>query len=170
MYRFVSDETLMHIARAVGGDEGGEILKVLRDVKEITIYELTDRTGIQINTVRKLLHKFYNHSIVTCRRFRDKDTGWFIFLWRLQPELFEAFIRGLKQKILKKLQTRLEYELRHVFYRCGSSKCPKITFEEAMETIFQCPVCNDSLRPVDNSTTIRFLKRKIAQIEEELSK
>jgi transcription initiation factor TFIIE subunit alpha len=170
LYRFVSDETLMHIARTVGGDEGGEILKVLRDVKEITIYELTDKTGIQINTVRKLLHKFYKHSIVTYRRFRDEDTGWFIFQWKLQLELFEAFIQGLKQKILKKLQTRLEYELRHVFYRCGSSTCPKITFEDAIETVFHCPVCNDSLRPVDNSATIHFLKRKIAKIEEELSK
>ena len=170
MYRFVSDETLMNIARTIGGEEGGEILKVLTDVKEITVYELADKTEIQINTVRRLLHKFYNHSMVTYRRFRDKGTGWFIFQWRLQPELFEALVKGLKQKILGKLQTRLEYELRHVFYRCGSSKCPKITFEEAMETVFHCPLCNDSLKPVDNSTTIRSLKKKIAKIEEELNK
>ena len=169
MYRFVGDETLMHIARTIGGDEGVKIIDVLRDVKEITIEALTIKTGIQINIVRKLLYKFYNHSIVTLRRFRDKETGWFIFQWRLQPELIEAFVQGMKQKILKKLQTRLEYELRHVFYRCGSSTCPKITFEEAMETLFHCLVCNESLRPVDNSAAIRFLKRKVTKIEEELN-
>ena len=169
MYSSVSDETLTHIASVLGGDEGVEIIKVLRDVEDITVEELASKTGIQINTVRKLLYKFYNHSLVSSRRFRDKETGWFIFQWRLQPELIEAFIQGMKQKIRRKLQTRLDYELQHVFYHCGSSTCPKITFEEAMETIFHCPICNEPLRPVDNTTAIGFLRQKIAEIEEEMN-
>ena len=169
MYSSVSDETLTHIASVLGGDEGVEIIKVLRDVEDITVEELASKTGIQINTVRKLLYKFYNHSLVSSRRFRDKETGWFIFQWRLQPELIEAFIQGMKQKIRRKLQTRLDYELQHVFYHCGSSTCPKITFEEAMETIFHCPICNEPLRPVDNTTVIGFLRQKIAEIEEEMN-
>ena len=169
MYSNVSDETLIDIARALGGEEGVEIIKTLRGVEDITVEELTNKTGIQINTVRKLLYKFYNHSLVTSRRFRDKETGWFIFQWRLQPEFIEAFVQGIKQKILRKLQTRLEYELQHEFYHCGSPKCPRITFEEAMETVFHCPMCNDTLKPVDNSSAVRFLKKKIAEIEEELN-
>ena len=169
MYRSVSDETLMHIARTIGGDEGVEIIEALKDADEITAENLSNKTEIRINTVRKLLYKFYNHSLVTYRRFRDKETSWFIFQWRLRPELIEAFIQGIKQKILKKLQIRLEHELQHVFYHCGSQTCPKITFEEAMETVFRCPDCNESLMPVDNSATIRFLSRKIAKIEEELN-
>lgn len=169
MYSSVSEETLTHIASVLGGDEGVEIIKVLRDVEDITVEELASKTGIQINTVRKLLYKFYNHSLVSSRRFRDKETGWFIFQWRLQPELIEAFIQGMKQKIRRKLQTRLDYELQHVFYQCDSSTCPKITFEEAMETIFHCPICNEPLRPVDNSTVIGFLRQKIAEIEEEMN-
>ncbi len=169
MYSSVSDETLTHIASVLGGDEGVEIIKVLRDVEDITVEELASKTEIQINTVRKLLYKFYNHSLVSSRRFRDKETGWFIFQWRLQPELIEAFIQGMKQKIRRKLQTRLDYELQHVFYRCGSSTCPKVTFEEAMETIFHCPICNEPLRPVDNTTVIGFLRQKIAEIEEEMN-
>jgi len=169
LYSSISDETLMHIARTIGGDEGVEIIKVLRDVEDITVEDLSAKTGIQINMVRKLLYKFYNHSLVTSRRFRDKETGWFIFQWRLQPELIEAFITGMKQKILKKLQARLEYELQHEFYHCGSPTCPRVTFEDAMETVFRCPVCNEPLRPVDNSAAIRFLKQKIAEIEEELN-
>jgi len=169
LYSSVSDETLTQIAEVLGGEEGVEIIKVLRDVEDTTVEELSSRTGLQINTVRRLLYKFYNHSLVTSRRFRDKETGWFIFQWRLQPELIEAFVTGMKQKILRKLQTRLDYEIKHVFYHCGSPTCPKVTFEEAMETVFHCPTCNGSLKPVDNSAAIRFLKRKIAEIEEELN-
>ena len=169
MYTSVSDETLIHIAKVLGGDDGVEIIKVLRDAKDITVEELSNKTEIQINSVRRVLYKLYNHSLVTSRRFRDKETGWFIFQWRLQPELIEAFIQGMKQKILRKLQTRLEYELQHQFYHCGSPMCPRVTFEEAMETVFHCPSCNGPLKLVDNSAAISFLKRKISEIEEELN-
>ena len=67
-----------------------------------------------------------------------------------------------------KLHARLDYELGHEFYHCGSSSCPNITFEDAMETVFHCPMCNEPLKPVDNSASICFLKRKIAELEEEL--
>ena len=167
MYRFVSDETLMRIAGTIGGDEGEEIIKVLRDVDEITVNELVEKTGLQVKNVRRMIYKFYNHSLVTSRRFREEDTGWFAFQWRLRPELFEAFIQGMKQKILRKLKERLDHEQRHMFYRC-SSKCPKITFEEAMETVFHCPTCGHPMKPVDNGATILFLKGKIGKIEEEL--
>ncbi|MFQ6054341.1 MAG: transcription factor, partial [Candidatus Bathyarchaeia archaeon] len=168
MYSAFSDETLIDIARAIGGEEGVEVIKVLRGVDDITVEELSNKTGIQINLVRKLIYKFYNHSLVTSRRFRDKETGWFIFQWRLQPALIEAFVQGMKQKILRKLQARLEHELQHEFYHCGAPTCPRVTFEEAMETVFHCPHCNEPLKPVDNSASIRFLEKKIAEIEEEL--
>lgn len=169
MYSSVSDDTLFHLAKILGGDEGIEIIKVLKGVEDITVEDLSAKTDIQINIVRKLLYKFYNHSLVTSRRFRDKETGWFVFQWRLQPDLVEAFVRSVKQKILRKLQTRLEYELRHEFYRCDTPECPKITFEDAMDTVFHCPKCNGSLSPVDNSASKRFLKEKITEIEDELN-
>ena len=169
MYSSVSDETLDQIALILGGEEGVVIINAIKDVEEITVEELAEKTGIQINGVRRILYKFYNHSLVTSRRFRDKETGWFIFQWRLQPQLIEAFVTGMKQKILRKLQARLEYELDHEFYHCGNQICPRVTFEDAMDTVFNCPVCGEPLRPVDNELTIAFLERKIAEIEGELS-
>lgn len=169
MFSSVSDETLNQIARILGGEEGVAIINAIKNVEETTVEELAEKTGIQINNVRRVLYKFYNHSLVTSRRFRDKETGWFIFQWRLQPELIEAFVTGVKQKILKKLQSRLEYELQHEFYHCDNPTCPRITFEDAMDTVFSCPVCGEPLRPVENEATIAFLEKKIAEIEGELT-
>ena len=135
---------------------------------EITVEEIAEQTEILINDVRKTLYKFYNHSLVTSRRFRDKETGWFIFQWRLQSELIEAFLTGMKRKILKKLRARLRHELDHEFYHCGSEECARITFEDAMDTVFNCPVCGKPLEPVDNEGYIDFLEAKIAEIEGEL--
>jgi transcription initiation factor TFIIE subunit alpha len=169
LFSSVSDETLNQIARILGGEEGVAIINAIKNVEETTVEELAEKTGIQINNVRRVLYKFYNHSLVTSRRFRDKETGWFIFQWRLQPELIEAFVTGTKQKILKKLQSRLEYELQHEFYHCDNPTCPRITFEDAMDTVFSCPVCGEPLRPVENEATVAFLEKKIAEIEGELT-
>lgn len=168
MYSSISDETLSQIARILGGEEGVAIIGVIKDVDEITVEELAERTEIQINNVRKILYRFYNHSLVTSRRFRDRETGWFIFQWRLQPELVEAFVTGMKRKILRKLQTRLRYELDHQFYHCDKPTCPRVTFEDAMDTVFKCPVCGEPLRHVDNEEIVSFLEKKIGEIEGEL--
>jgi transcription initiation factor TFIIE subunit alpha len=164
----VNDETLYNIAEVLGGEEGIQIIKVLNEKENITVEELTEITEIQINEVRKLLYRFYNHSLVTNRRFRDKETGWFIFQWRLQPALIEAYVHSIKQKILKKLESKLEYELQHEFYYCGNPECPKTTFEVAMETVFRCPKCNEPLERYDNGHVIEFLEAKIKEIREEL--
>ena len=164
----VSDDTLYSLANVLGGDQGVEVIKVLKEKQDITVEDISAATNIQINDVRKLLYKFYNHSLVTSKRFRDKETGWFIFQWRLQPELVESYIHGMKQKILKKLETRLEFEKLHEFYYCGNPTCPKTTFEVAMETVFRCPICNEPLHRLDNQQIVEFLEKKILEIKEEL--
>jgi transcription initiation factor TFIIE subunit alpha len=168
LYSNVGDETIDQIALILGGEEGVRIIGVIRDVDEITVEEIAEQTEIQINDVRRILYRFYNHSLVTSRRFRDKETGWFIFQWRLQAELIEAFLNGMKNKILKKLGGRLQHELDHEFYRCGTEGCPRITFEDAMDTVFNCAVCGEPLKPVDNEGYIDFLEAKIGEIEGEL--
>ncbi|MBL7167711.1 transcription factor [Candidatus Bathyarchaeota archaeon] len=168
MYSSVSDETLFEIARILGGEEGVTIIDIIKNADEITVEEIAEQTEIQINSVRRILYRFYSHSLVTSRRFRDKDTGWFIFQWRLQPKLIDAYVTGMKQKILKKLRSRVQYELDHEFYHCGVPTCPRVTFEDAMDTVFNCPVCGESLKPVDNEAYIDFLEGKIGEIEGEL--
>jgi transcription initiation factor TFIIE subunit alpha len=164
----VSDDTLYSIANVLGGEQGVEVIKILKEKQDITVEDISAATNIQINDVRKLLYKFYNHSLVTSKRFRDKETGWFIFQWRLQPELVEAYIHGMKQKILKKLETRLEFERLHEFYYCGNPTCPKTTFEVAMETAFRCPTCSEPLQRLDNVEIVAFLEKKIEEIKGEL--
>jgi len=164
----VTDDTLYNIADVLGGEQGIEVIKILKDKDDITVEDISAATNIQINDVRKLLYKFNSHSLVTSKRFRDKETGWFIFQWRLQPELVEAYIHGMKQKILKKLEVRLEFERLHEFYHCGNQTCPKTTFEVAMETVFRCPSCGEPLKRLDNAEIVDFLERKIVEIKEEL--
>jgi len=165
----INDETLRRVAEIVGSEEAVEVVDVLKGVNEITDDEIANKTGIRLNSVRKILYKLYDHSLVALRRSRDQHTGWFIFHWRLQPDQLEGFILNQKKRVLEKLETRLGYEKNHDFYYCGTPKCKRIPFEEAMELIFRCPTCNKPLMHFDNSALIETLRLKVDELRKELS-
>lgn len=166
---FVDDETLGKVAEALGGEEAVKVVDVLRVVDETTDDEIASRTGIRLNSVRKILYKLYDHSLVTLRRSRDQTTGWFIFHWRLQPDQLEGFILNQKRRVLEKLETRLDYEKNHDFYYCYTPGCRRIPFKEAMELVFRCPTCNKPLMHFDNGRIIEALTEKVEQLRKELS-
>jgi len=165
----VNYDTLFKAAEIIGGKEAVKIIEVLSKVDETTDEEIVAKTELNLNEVRKILYKLYGHSIVALRRTRDKETGWFIFHWRLQPDQLEGFVINQKKRILDKLEARLEYENSHDFYYCYTPGCKRIPFEDAIELIFQCPICNKPLTHFENRDIVNFLTKKIEKIRKELS-
>ncbi len=168
MYTLIDDEMLMKVAGLLG-EEAVRIVEVLKETDEITDNEIASRTEIQLNTVRKVLYQLYEHSLIALRRTRDKETGWFIFHWRLQPDQIEGYILNKKRRVLEKLENRLEYEKNHDFYFCRTPHCKKIPFEEAIELFFKCPNCDKPLMHFENSHFIEVLNKKVELLRKELS-
>jgi len=168
MLSFVDDETLAKVAEAFGREEAVRIIDTLKEVGETTDDEIATRTGIRLNSVRKILYRLYDHSLVGLRRSRDENTGWFIFHWKLQPDQLEGFILNQKRRVLEKLETKLKYEENHDFYYCYTLGCKRVPFEEAMELVFRCPTCNKSLMHFDNNKVVGALTRKVEQLRKEL--
>jgi len=169
MTSFIDDETLNKVAEVFGSPEAVQVINVLKGVGEITDDEIANKTGIRLNFVRKILYKLYDYSLVGLRRSRDENTGWFIFHWRLQPDQLEGFILNQKRRVLDKLQARLDYESKHDFYYCGTLKCKKVPFEEAVELVFRCPSCGKPLMHYDNGQLIDALNVKVEQLKKELT-
>jgi len=165
---FVDERTLTKLAGVFGDEDAIRIINVLRGVGEITDDEIANKTGIRLNSVRKILYKLYDHSLVALRRSRDESTGWFIFHWRLQPDQLEGFILNQKRRVLEKLQTRLDYETKHDFYYCGTVKCEKVPFEEAVELVFKCPTCGKPMMHFDNKDMVKALEQKVEQLRKEM--
>ncbi len=168
MASFIDDETLVKVAEAFGSEEAVRIIDTLKEVDETTDEEIANRTEIRLNSVRKILYKLYDHSLVALRRSRDENTGWFIFHWRLQPDQLEGFILNQKRRVLEKLEARLRYEKDHDFFYCYTDGCKRIPFEEAMEIVFRCSSCNKPLMHYDNDKIIDSLTRKVEQLRKEL--
>lgn len=165
----VNPDMLTKVAKIIGGEDAVKIVEVLSQSDEMAEDDIVAKTGIKLNDVRKILYKLYEHSIVGLRRTRDKDTGWFIFYWRIQTDQIEGFIISQKKRVLEKLEMRLEYEKNHDFYYCHTPGCRRVTFEEATEYIFRCPTCNKPLIHYDNSRIIEALSKKIDRIKSELN-
>ncbi len=168
MLSFVNDKTLEKVAEAFGSEEAVRIIEALKGVDETTDDQIATETGIRLNMVRKILYKLYDHSLVGLRRSRDKNTGWFIFHWRLQLDQLEGFILNQKRRVLEKLEARLRYEQNHEFYYCYTIGCRQIPFEEAMELVFQCPTCNKPLMHFENGKIVSTLTKKVEQLRTEL--
>ena len=147
------------------GEDAVKVVEVLKGVHEIIDTEIADKTLIRLNMVRKALYRLYDHSLVGLRQSRDKETCWFIFNWRLQPDQLEGFIQIQKRRVLEKLETRLEYEKNHEFYTCQTPGCKQFPFEKAFELLFKCPVCNKPMMHINNDWIIETLTKKIKQIK-----
>jgi transcription initiation factor TFIIE subunit alpha len=161
----IDDEISSKVARMIAGEDAVQIVLFLKKAGKATNDQILTETGIPLNEIRKILFKLYNYSIVQCDRLRDKETRWFIFNWRFQPDQIEGFIKNMKKRVLGILKMRLEHEVANDFYYCGTQECHKYAFDEAMERVFRCPVCGKPLQHYDNSDVISTLRDRIAKIE-----
>ena len=168
MLIYINDSVFMKVAQALGEEEAVKLIDILKNSSETTDDEIANKTGVRLNSVRKILYKLYDHSLVSLRRTRDPNTGWFIFHWKLQPDQLEGFILSQKRRVLEKLVFRLEHEKNHDFYYCGTPGCNKIPFEEALELLFKCPTCNKPSMHYDNSELTQALTKKVDQLRKEL--
>ena len=168
MLSTIDDATLMKVASALGEEEAVTLIETLKTSDETTDDEIATKTGIRLNSVRKILYKLYDHSLVSLRRTRDPKTGWFIFHWKLQPDQLEGFILSQKRRVLEKLSVRLEYERNHDFYYCSTVGCKRVPFEEAVELVFHCGTCGKPLAHSDNGKIVEKLTVKVDQLRKEL--
>ena len=164
----IDDAILLKIAEALGEEEALKLIEILKDSEETTDDEIANKTGIRLNSVRKILYKLYDHSLVSLRRNRDPKTGWFMFHWRLQPDQLEGFILSQKRRVLEKLNIRLEYEKNHDFYYCYTAGCKRVPFEDAVELVFRCQTCGKPLMHYNNDEILDVLSKKVGQLRKEL--
>jgi len=164
----IDDATLLKVAEALGEEDAVKLIDILKGSQETTDDEIANKTGIRLNSVRKILYKLYDHSLVSLRRTRDPKTGWFIFHWRLQPDQLEGFILSQKRRVLEKLNIRLEYEKNHDFYYCYAPGCKRVPFEDAVELVFRCPTCGKPLMHYNNGKILDTLGKKVDVLRKEL--
>ncbi|MGC8936407.1 MAG: transcription factor E [Candidatus Methanomethylicaceae archaeon] len=162
------DNALVAATRDLIGEEAVKLIEILSEKEETTDDELIQKTGMKLNNLRKLLYQLFDQNLVSYRRVRDKDAGWFKYYWKINPTGINILLNAKKRKILTKLKERLEYETNNLFFMCPTHKT-RYTFDDAMEINFQCPECGSRLDNVQNDDIVTVLKIKISEIEKNLA-
>lgn len=162
------DEALLYQVVSRFGDDAVNIVKELMAKGKATEDELSRATGVKLNEIRKILFKLHNFSLAFSESVQDEKTGWLIFYWRIQSSRLDTVVKTQKRRILKKLEVRLDYEKSHDFYYCDGNDYTRLTFEEAMESIFKCPKCGKSLEHFDNTQIVTMLTETINSLREEM--
>lgn len=165
--KILEDPVFKEILLRVAGENGYEVVAALAK-GEATDEELAKRTGIRINLVRRILYDLYENRVVSYRRIRDEDSGWYIYYWRIEPERALEYFTNNKRLLLQKLQERLEQERATMYFSC-SRGCVKLSFDDATENDFKCPQCGEKLEYFDNSSIINALERQIENLRQSLT-
>jgi transcription initiation factor TFIIE subunit alpha len=164
--KLLENRLLQELLYQVAGEQGPAVAKALLG-KELTDEDLAKRIGISINLVRRILYDLYDNRVVSYRRVRDEESGWYMYYWRLDPERAIEHVKDNRRILLRKLEERLERERNTMYFACSGGD-PKVPFEVAVETDFRCPHCKKKLKPYDNTSVILSLEHRVQSLREQL--
>lgn len=149
------------------GEESTSLIKYLIGKENVSEFDLANKIKKDIKIVRKMLYILYNHNLVSFTRKKDKQKGWYIYYWTLQPESIRFSYFKRKRELLERLKLRLEEEKQELFFICPN-ECVRLNFDQAMEFEFHCPECGELVNQDDSKQKIHDLEKAIASLEQEV--
>lgn len=151
------------------GEDALKIFKVLlSEKKDLTEDEISERTGFTKNITRKNLYLLQEYRLVSYKRIKNRETGWYYYYWKLNNDELPLVLLELKKDVLNKLKQKADrLTLESSGYICPSCK-RKYSFSEAFNREFRCEYCNVELVYVETSSSIEKLNEVIKKLEEEL--
>ncbi len=159
------DDYYIKIAGVVGGDDATGVVAALMTLKSATDEQIANHANLRIPSVRRTLYKLLNLGLVRYEEKREPEAQKTFYLWTPAVDQLEGYIANMKRVVSEKIKTKLDYLRSHVFFDCGDPAHKKLTFEEAMESFYKCPVCGKPLRQVDVSELIARYEKRLALLE-----
>jgi transcription initiation factor TFIIE subunit alpha len=160
----IDDPETINILAEVAGANSLDIIGELSIENEMDEFSLAERLGMDVKTVRKILYRLYDTRLVSFRRIKDEETGWYIYLWKFDEGKLGVLVHRMRREKVDKLRSRLDYEKENQFFICENG-CTRITFSDALELGFVCNQCGSKLDFQDNSNLIKQLEDHLKEIE-----
>ncbi|NOZ88830.1 MAG: transcription factor [Crenarchaeota archaeon] len=157
------------IERLVDQDARKVFEALLEEGKELSEYDIMDKTGLRGSVVRRSLNILAEKGFVTYRRVKHPEKGRIIFYWSINYDGIPAIIEARKRAALEKLRALLQKEEENTYYVCPLDGT-RYTFEEALEYEFTCPRCGSMLEPdEDREIRLEILRRYVSMLEADIS-
>jgi transcription initiation factor TFIIE subunit alpha len=162
----ITNKKIYDIVGEVVGDDAVKIVEFLKDRKNISEFKIAEKTNTEIHHIRNVLYRLHNQHLVTYKRKKDRQKGWYISYWTFNKKRVKDLITHLKAQKISRFKERLEKEERNrgFFFLCKNA-CVRMDFDQATEYEFKCPECGTLLDQHDNTKTIESLREKIRELE-----
>lgn len=147
----------------LGGAQSIDIVNLLANKGELDEFKLSDLMKQDIKAVRKILYRLHTEKVVSFTRKKDKETGWTVYIWKLEPDKLTNLMENRKTDALSKLEEKLTLERSNQFFTCVNG-CSRMPFDKAFEVEFKCPECSGQLNFIDNAKIVNQLERYIKQL------
>lgn len=158
----IDDPEIQEYLLDVAGERGLELFQYILENEPIDGVEIIEAHGEEkASDIRKILYALMEAHALEYHKDTDKK-GWETFTWQTDlPELKLIHMRKWKEE-LEDLRKQLKYESSHEFYTCPHQH-RRVIFEDAMETDFHCPVCEEPMEPLPNEQVVADLEARIEE-------
>lgn len=146
------------------GDDGMEMARYLQEHPHISGVDVLEAfKERKASEVRKVLYRLMEAHAAQYEKDTDAK-GWETFYWDLDLMEIKHILRRRWADELLHLRQQLRFEEDHQFYSCADQH-RRITFEDAVDLNFQCPVCRAPMNPVRTADVRKALRDRIAELE-----
>jgi len=161
----IDDEVFKKYLEKLVGKYGLEIIKSMPD-GEFTDMMMVERSGYNLNLVRKVLSILHEKNIARYKRVRDKESSWLNYYWTIDTDSIELSLKNELNRLYNILNEKLKFEENNIFYVCSAEiPCGRYTFDFASDHYFICPVCEKDLTVEDNTEITKKLRKRVEEIE-----
>ncbi len=161
-----TNKKVYDVVGEVVGEDAIKIVEYLKDKENISEFKIAEKTNSEIHQIRNILYRLHNQHLVTYKRKKDRQKGWYISYWTFNKRRIKDLVEHLREQKLSRFRERLEKEEKNrgFFFLCKNT-CVRMDFDQATEYQFKCPECGSLLDQHDNTRTIDTLKQKISELE-----
>ena len=124
---------------------GGEnTINIIREFDvDMSDDELAKKIGIKPSEVRVVLNRLHNRGVFAYTRVRDRDSGWYSYIWKLDEERLKDVGGAIAEETTQAVGKE--------GYRCTCcTKQDVLDFSEAMDARFRCGSCGSCLEFFDS--------------------
>ncbi|MDD3263599.1 MAG: hypothetical protein PHT94_01750 [Candidatus Nanoarchaeia archaeon] len=160
-------EIIEHLSTDHLGAQYKQIFEYLNDKINISEFDIAAQINKTINETRAILYQLTSFNLVSSRKKKDPNKGWYVHYWSLNPSEIIYFYRKSLTKQIEELQNKIYYEKENEFYKCQGCG-ERLSIDEALNISFQCPECGSYLEPIDNSKLIERLESRLIVLKEKM--
>ena len=151
------------------GEDCLELIKLLKNGKEMSEFLIAEKLGEDINMVRNKIYRLQRFNLVKSSKKKDKEKGWYVYFWTLIPENVIYLYKRIKQKEINALEERIRDVEENEYFVCRNG-CVTLTAEDALMSNYQCPECGSPLITLNAFNEISRLKKKLEKLKQSMDK